>query len=196
MEQSLLDGDGFGDRLRSLRREAGLTQKELAGDRFSHAYISSLESGRRSPSPAALLYLSGRLGTDLARLFPPGRGDLSEVLEHLPLEGTGAACLLEAVLRAIGRGGDVSLKADVLRLVGEFHMSERPEVAEELLLKAADLYRRAAADAPGLGRTLFLLGSIAESRGENDVALVSYREAASVLATPEGASLSSRRDRC
>lgn len=181
MEQSLLDGHGFGERLRSLRREAGLTQKELAGERFSHAYISSLESGRRSPSPAALLYLSGRLGADLARLVSPGSDELSEMFEHLPLEGTEAAGLLEAVLRIVETRTDVSLKADVLRLVGEFHISERPEVAEELLLKAADLYRRVAADTPGLGRTMFLLGTIAESRGETDAALSSYREAASLI---------------
>jgi tetratricopeptide (TPR) repeat protein len=52
----------IGLRLRAARRRAGLTQQALAGERYTKAYISALETGVAKPSMAALNYLSGRLG--------------------------------------------------------------------------------------------------------------------------------------
>jgi tetratricopeptide (TPR) repeat protein len=49
-------------RLKRFRIERGLTQKELAEPRFTAAYMSILESGRRQPSPGAINYLAERLG--------------------------------------------------------------------------------------------------------------------------------------
>ena len=64
-----------GPRLRAARKKAGLTQRELAGERYTAAYISALEVGLVRPSWAALTYLSGRLGLavhDLVREARPG----------------------------------------------------------------------------------------------------------------------------
>lgn len=64
-----------GPRLREARHRAGLTQRQLAGDRYTAAYISALEGGLVRPSWAALTYLSGRLGIpihDLVREPKPG----------------------------------------------------------------------------------------------------------------------------
>jgi tetratricopeptide (TPR) repeat protein len=64
-----------GPRLRAARKKAGFTQRELAGDRYTAAYISALEVGLVRPSWAALTYLSGRLGLavhDLVREAQPG----------------------------------------------------------------------------------------------------------------------------
>lgn len=64
-----------GSRLRSARKRAGLTQRQLAGDRYTAAYISALEVGLVRPSWAALTYLSGRLGLamhELVREAQPG----------------------------------------------------------------------------------------------------------------------------
>ena len=41
---------GLGDRLRQLRVSAGLTQTDLAGDRFSKEYISQIERGKTRPT--------------------------------------------------------------------------------------------------------------------------------------------------
>lgn len=51
------------DRLRAERTRAGLSQTALAGDDFSPSYISLIESGRRTPTEAALGVLADRLGT-------------------------------------------------------------------------------------------------------------------------------------
>jgi tetratricopeptide (TPR) repeat protein len=64
-----------GPRLRAARHRAGLTQRQLAGDRYTAAYISALEVGLVRPSWAALTYLSGRLGLpvhELVREAQPG----------------------------------------------------------------------------------------------------------------------------
>jgi tetratricopeptide (TPR) repeat protein/DNA-binding XRE family transcriptional regulator len=56
--------NGVAARLRTLRGEAGLTQRELAGDRFSKEYISQIERGKTRPSREALEYLAERLDVD------------------------------------------------------------------------------------------------------------------------------------
>lgn len=60
---------GFGARLRALRRAAGLSQAELAGEAMSASYVSLLESGRRTPTPAAVAALAERLGCGPERLL-------------------------------------------------------------------------------------------------------------------------------
>ncbi|MEO8639391.1 MAG: helix-turn-helix domain-containing protein [Chloroflexota bacterium] len=73
-----------GPRLRAARHKAGLTQRQLAGDRYTAAYISALEVGLVRPSWAALTYLSGRLGLavhDLVREAQPGWDRLAPDLQ-------------------------------------------------------------------------------------------------------------------
>src|SRR6478735_4301535 len=59
----------IGGRIRAARVAAGLTQQELAGDRYTKAYVSALELGHAKPSMAALDYLAPRLGTTSDRLI-------------------------------------------------------------------------------------------------------------------------------
>src|SRR5919199_1544680 len=54
----------LGDRLRQLRVSAGLTQTELAGDRFSKEYVSQIERGKTRPTRETLTWLAQRLGVD------------------------------------------------------------------------------------------------------------------------------------
>jgi tetratricopeptide (TPR) repeat protein len=62
-----------GPRLRAARHKAGLTQRQLAGDRYTAAYISALEVGLVRPSWAALTYLSTRLGLPVHELVREAR---------------------------------------------------------------------------------------------------------------------------
>jgi tetratricopeptide (TPR) repeat protein len=59
----------IGTRIRAARLRAGLTQQQLAGDRYTKAYISALELGHAKPSMAALDYLAPRLGTTSDRIL-------------------------------------------------------------------------------------------------------------------------------
>jgi tetratricopeptide (TPR) repeat protein len=61
-------GPRLGERLRQLRVAAGLTQTELAGDRFSKEYISQIERGKTRPTQETIEWLAVRLGVDAAFL--------------------------------------------------------------------------------------------------------------------------------
>jgi transcriptional regulator with XRE-family HTH domain len=57
-----LERETIGTRLRRLRTEAGLSQRELAEPGVSYAYISRVENGQRRPSTRALRLLAPKLG--------------------------------------------------------------------------------------------------------------------------------------
>src|SRR5262249_20745618 len=57
-------GSRLGERLRQLRVSAGLTQSDLAGERFSKEYISQIERGKTRPTPETVEWLAKRLGVD------------------------------------------------------------------------------------------------------------------------------------
>src|ERR1051325_514964 len=59
---------GLGTRLRQLRVAAGLTQTDLAGDRFSKEYISQIERGKTRPTPETIGWLAARLRVHAAFL--------------------------------------------------------------------------------------------------------------------------------
>jgi tetratricopeptide (TPR) repeat protein len=57
-------GARLGERVRTLRVAAGLTQTQLAGERFSKEYISQIERGKTRPTEATVAWLADRLGVD------------------------------------------------------------------------------------------------------------------------------------
>jgi tetratricopeptide (TPR) repeat protein len=54
----------LGDRVRQLRIAKGLTQTELAGERFSKEYVSQIERGKTRPTSETTEWLAARLGVD------------------------------------------------------------------------------------------------------------------------------------
>src|ERR671934_664917 len=52
----------IGQRLRRLRTDRGLSQREIASPGVSYAYISRIEAGSRNPSVKALRMLAAKLG--------------------------------------------------------------------------------------------------------------------------------------
>src|ERR671918_3171338 len=61
-------GIQLGERLRRLRVSAGLTQSELAGDRFSKEYVSQIERGKTRPTAETLAWIAERLSVDVSYL--------------------------------------------------------------------------------------------------------------------------------
>jgi len=60
----------FGDRLRALRLEAGISQEELASRSGLHrTYVSSVERGQRNIALANIHSLADALGIDVRELF-------------------------------------------------------------------------------------------------------------------------------
>jgi len=54
----------LGERLRQLRVAAGMTQTDLAGDRFSKEYVSQIERGKTRPTRETVEWIAVRLGVD------------------------------------------------------------------------------------------------------------------------------------
>src|SRR5215217_5254898 len=55
---------GIAERVKTLRVHAGLTQTQLAGDRFSKEYVSQIERGKTRPSREAMEYIAQQLEVD------------------------------------------------------------------------------------------------------------------------------------
>jgi len=54
----------MGDRVRQLRIARGLTQTDLAGERFTKEYLSQIERGKTKPTGETIDWLAARLGVD------------------------------------------------------------------------------------------------------------------------------------
>ena len=103
-----------GERVRALRVAAGLTQAELAGDRFTKEYMSQVELGKTRPSAAALDWIAGRLRTTVEALTGQPDGAARQACEaavarveaeietHRHAEAAAVAAELSAAVDALG----------------------------------------------------------------------------------------------
>lgn len=132
----------IGQRLRQARLAAGLTQQQLAGDRYTKAYISALENGIAKPSMAALNYLAPRLGktaseilSDPSAAWARIEADLAVAAGRWQAALDGYQTLLEGVQE---RGG----RADLLTGIAEtLCRLDRPAEAIRPATEAAGLYK-------------------------------------------------------
>jgi transcriptional regulator with XRE-family HTH domain len=77
-----------GERIRQRRLELGLSQRELASEGVTYAYISRLEANARTPSIKALRRLATKLDVSVHWL-ETGEQDPAEQLAQLVLEHQG-----------------------------------------------------------------------------------------------------------
>ena len=124
----------IGQRLRRLRHERGLSQRELASPGVSYAYISRIEAGARRPSVKALRMLAKKLGVS-ADYLETG----SEIRESDERELRIADSELE--LRLAEKPGDAERKLAQLRdeavAAGDAVAASRANVALGLAAAAA-----------------------------------------------------------
>lgn len=98
----------IGTRVKRLRLARGLTQKELAEPKYTYAYVSYIESGRRNPSKDAIAHLASKLGVTPDELETGRPADLIPRLD-LRLQETRVAMSegrmddAEEALRAIAK---------------------------------------------------------------------------------------------
>src|SRR5947209_19398494 len=71
----------LGERVRQLRSAAGLTQSDLAGDRFSKEYVSQIERGKTRPTRETIEWLAARLNVDASFLASGVAADERQRLE-------------------------------------------------------------------------------------------------------------------
>ncbi len=98
----------IGTRLRKLRVTQGLTQREIAEPKYTHAYVSTIEAGRRQPSRQALEHFASKLGVDVEELVSGRPADLVAKLELRLQEARIAVSdgnfeAADATFRSVGR---------------------------------------------------------------------------------------------
>ena len=79
--ETLAVGETIGQRLKRLRLERSLSQRELAAPGVSYAYISRIEAGTRQPSVKALRKLAAKLGVSADYLETGSELDPTEARE-------------------------------------------------------------------------------------------------------------------
>jgi tetratricopeptide (TPR) repeat protein len=144
---SELQTETIGERLRRLRGERGLSQRELSAPGVSYAYISRIEAGARRPSVKALRQLARKLGVS------------AEYLE------TGSE--IHDTERRELRLADAELR---LRLGGEAEHAEHQ--FETVSREATD-----AGDAAAAARAQIGLGLLAFEQGDNERAALLLEQA-------------------
>jgi tetratricopeptide (TPR) repeat protein len=186
----------LGERLRQLRVSAGLTQTELAGDRFSKEYVSQIERGKTRPTRETVEWLAERLGVD-ADFLANGvsadqRGRVEAALsraEALIQAGEDAEAVAEfdSVRSAVLATGLPEL--EVRALIGDAYARMRTgEVREaiDLLLRAREVSEGPEFSDVERAEVLFRLGCARHLLSSNQTALGLFNEA---LALAEGSGL-------
>lgn len=178
-----------GARVRSLRVAAGLTQTQLAGERFSKEYVSQIERGKTRPTDETLAWLAERLGVDVQYLAHGVSADERSRLEGqlARAEALSAAHrdreAVEAFREARERIGALgSPELELRALAGEgwaLQEAGEPREAIGVLQAARELAERPAFSDVDRADVLFRLGccryrisSIATAVGLFDEALV------------------------
>jgi tetratricopeptide (TPR) repeat protein len=117
----------FAARLARLRRDARMSQSELAGEDLSASYISLLESGKRQPSADVVALLAARLGCSASVLW---EGRASERERRIALE-------LSYAQLALTHGEAASARDHLAQLLAEGSLDRRNEDEATLLLARA-----------------------------------------------------------
>lgn len=180
------DDATLGRRVRELRERLGMTQADLAGDAYSAAYISTIETGRRRASGAILRHLAARLGVDVADLAGERAATWAlELARDLRSGGDAGAArdLLERSLTNLERGGQLAPRVLVVmhREIALAQRDDHPTEAERHLLAAAEYAAREDVSAVELAATHVELGDLRAKAGRSEEAAASYRLAALAL---------------
>jgi len=165
----------IGTRLRHLRVAQGMTQRELASPRYTHAYVSTIEAGRRQPSREAVEFFAAKLGVGAEELLTGRPPDLEARLElrlhearHALSGGRmeEASASLRAIAREARRYGLDALRARAEEGLGlALERAGRPEEALAHYERAEEIVKgrapTAAVDAvAGKARCFHSLGDV------------------------------------
>lgn len=159
----------IGQRIRESRHRAGLTQQQLAGERYTKAYVSALETGIARPSMVALNYIAERLGMPASHFIDESHPIWTRLEVDMRLaagEWQAAADGYQALLEA---SPDEATRADLLR--GSAEALARLDRGSETVAaasEAARLYGLAARDADAALARYWLAYGLYESDNEPD----------------------------
>ncbi|GAT65043.1 helix-turn-helix domain-containing protein [Planomonospora sp. ID91781] len=113
--------DLVGQRIKTMRRQRGLSQAQLAHPELSDSYVSLIESGKRTPTPAVLELLAQKLDCSLTYLI---NGVTTEQMREIEL-GLGYARL------AMENGEVVEARTRYAELLADEGLAGLPQLRQE-----------------------------------------------------------------
>jgi tetratricopeptide (TPR) repeat protein len=129
----------IGQRLREARHRAGLTQQQLAGDRYTKAYVSALETGIARPSMVALSFLSERLGLPASHFIDEAHPAWTRLEVDMRLAAGDWQEAADGYRSLLADTGDDAIRADLLRGLAE--SSARMDQGKEAIAAASEAVR-------------------------------------------------------
>jgi len=161
----------IGGRLRRARHKAGLTQQQLAAERYTKAYVSALENALVKPSMSALDYLARRLGTTAGQLMADDEPRWTRLEADLQLAAGNWQVAADAYRELISSAPNAGTRAELLRGEAEaLARLDRGAEAAASASQAVELFESAGRDTDAalasywLAAALFYQDNVAEAK--------------------------------
>jgi transcriptional regulator with XRE-family HTH domain len=138
----------IGQRIREARHRAGLTQQQLAGERYTKAYVSALETGIARPSMVALRYLCDRLGLPASHFIDEDHPAWTRLEVDMRLAAGDWQAAADGYRSLLEDATDDGVRADLLRGLAE--ATARLDLGKDAIAassEAARLYAAAGREA-------------------------------------------------
>ena len=159
----------IGQRIREARHRAGLTQQQLAADRYTKAYVSALETGIARPSMVALNHIAERLNLPASHFIDEAHPAWTRLEVDMKLASGDWQAAADGYRALLEDSPDDASRADLLRGLAEAlarldHGKETIAAASE----AARLYGLAARHADAALARYWLAYGLYQSDNEPD----------------------------
>jgi len=129
----------IGGRIRDARKRVGLTQQQLAGDRYTKAYVSALETGIARPSMVALAYLAERLSLPPSHFLDEQSPTWNRLAIDMTLASGDWQAAADGYAALLEEGTDDQARAEILR--GRAEALARLDNGKEAVAAAAEAAR-------------------------------------------------------
>ena len=129
----------IGLRIREARHRAGMTQQQLAGERYTKAYVSALETGIARPSMVALSFLCERLGLPASHFIDEANPVWTRLEVDMRLAAGDWQTAADGYESLLADASDDSMRADLLRGLAE--ASARLDRGTEAIAAASEATR-------------------------------------------------------
>lgn len=129
----------IGGRIREARKRSGLTQQQLAGERYTKAYVSALETGIARPSMVALSYLAERLSLPASHFLDQQNPAWSRLAVDMTLAAGDWQAAADGYLSLLDAPIDDQGRAEILR--GRAEALARLDNGKETVGAAAEAAR-------------------------------------------------------
>ena len=159
----------IGQRIRESRHRAGLTQQQLAGDRYTKAYVSALETGIARPSMVALNHIAGRLNLPPSHFIDEAHPAWSRLEVDMQLAAGEWQAAVDGYRALLEDSPDESSRADLLRGLAEaLARLDRGKETIAAATEAARLYGQASRVADAALARYWLAYGLYQSDNEPD----------------------------